>query len=72
MSVSLIQTNSPKASEPKGLLKGSFTEELESLSPVFLFESELPPDGLNGSELKKLSPELWNRKKVEVSNHRLN
>ena len=57
-------TNSPNGSEPNGLLKGSFTEVLESLfeSVVFL-GSELPPDGLNGSELKKLSVGLWNRMK---------
>ena len=52
--------NIPNGSEPKGLLKGSLTE-LESFPcelSVFFLESESLPDGLNGSELKKLSVEL--------------
>ena len=50
-----ITKNSPNGSEPNGLLKGSFIEELESLLSVVFLESELPSEGLKGSELKKLS-----------------
>lgn len=48
----------PNGSGPKGLLKGSLTEERESFSCglfVLFLASEPLPDGLNGSELKKLS-----------------
>ena len=58
-----IVLNSPNGSEPKGLLKGSFAEELKSLLSVVFLESELLPDGLKGSELKKLSVELCKRRK---------
>lgn len=47
--------NLPNGSEPNGLLKGSFTDELRSLLSEVFFEAVLPPDGLKGSELKKLS-----------------
>ena len=59
--------NLPNGSEPKGLLKGSLTE-LESFScelSVFFLESEPLPDGLNGSELKKLSVGLWKNNKKD-------
>ena len=55
--------NSPNGSEPKGLLKGSFAAELKSLLSVVFLESEPLPDGLKGSELKKLSVELCRRRK---------
>ena len=58
-----IVVNSPNGSEPKGLLKGSFAEELKSLLSVVFLESEPLPDGLKGSELKKLSVELCKRRK---------
>lgn len=45
----------PNGSEPNGLLKGSFTDELRSLLSEVFFEAVLPSDGLKGSELKKLS-----------------
>ena len=61
--VKKIVVNSPNGSEPKGLLKGSFAEELKSLLSVVFLESELLPDGLKGSELKKLSVELCKRRK---------
>lgn len=56
-----FEVNSPNGSEPKGLLKGSFAEELKSLLSVVFLESELLPVGLKGSELKKLSVELCKR-----------
>ena len=49
--VKKIVVNLPNG--PKGLLKGSFAEELKPLLPVVFLESELPSDGLKGSELKK-------------------
>ena len=59
--VKKIVVNLPNG--PKGLLKGSFAEELKPLLPVVFLESELLPDGLKGSELKKLSVELCKRRK---------
>ena len=59
--VKKIVVNLPNG--PKGLLTGSFAEELKPLLPVVFLESERPSDGLKGSELKKLAVELCKRRK---------